>query len=76
MNIPKDFSKPINDLDRAALKHDICYRDSKDPSVRNRCDSTLSDAANRFLQKPKISTLDKVDANIVKAAMNLIKRKV
>jgi hypothetical protein len=72
---PQDWSKPINDLDRAALKHDICYRDFKDPQSRNHCDDKLSASAKQFLKKPNISTLDKIDAHIVTNAMKFIKRK-
>jgi hypothetical protein len=75
-DVPHDWSKPINDLDRGALKHDICYRNHKDPVNRNACDSTLARVAEQFSKKPGISTLDKVDAKIVTAAMKLIKRKV
>ena len=74
-DIPNDWSKPINDLDRAALQHDICYRDYKDAVHRNTCDSVLASKAKQFLNKPGISTLDKVDAHIVEKAMKLIKRK-
>ena len=51
-------------------------RDSSDPSVRNACDDKLKGVAKRFLNKPGISKLDKVDAVIVEKAINLIKRKV
>ena len=75
-NNPKDFSKPINDLDRAAYAHDLCYRDHTDAPTRNKCDADLTAKAKQFLNKPGISTLDKIDRNIVIKAMNLIKRKV
>ena len=75
-DVPHDWSKPINDLDRGAYDHDICYRDSTNASVRNACDDRLKGVAKRFLNKPGISKLDKVDAHIVTSAMNLIKRKV
>jgi hypothetical protein len=75
-DIPQDWSKPINDLDRAAYNHDICYRDSKDPQKRNSCDDILAQKAKQFLKKPNISALDRVDAHIVTNAMKLIKKKV
>ena len=74
-DVPHDWSKPINDLDRACYKHDIAYRDNKDNSSRNAADNVLSAAAKRFEGKPGISLLDKTDAKIVQKAMSLIKRK-
>lgn len=74
-DIPYDWSKPINDLDRGAYFHDICYREHKDPENRNICDKVLISVADKFLKKPGISTLDKIDAHIVDKAMKLIKRK-
>jgi len=65
----------INDLDHAAMFHDFAYK-SKDPTVRNRSDEVLYEKAKQYLTKPRLTTLDKIDANIVKAAMKLIKRKV
>ena len=74
-NTPQPWSKPKNALDAAAEKHDIAYRDYKDAAGRNRADQTLYQAAERYLQTPNLSTLDKIDGNIVMAAMKLIKRK-
>ena len=75
-DIPQNWSNPINDLDRAALKHDICYRDFKDPQNRNTCDDKLANSARMFLNKPGISALDKIDGHIVEKAMKLIRRKI
>lgn len=39
---PKPWSKPVNRVDHAAMKHDICYRDNKAPVVRqNLCDKKM-----------------------------------
>jgi len=65
----------INNLDHAAMFHDFAYK-SKDSAVRNKADLKLFNEADRYLKEPNLSFLDKVDANIVKAAMHLIKRKV
>jgi len=75
-DVPQQFSQPINDLDRGALQHDICYRDSTDPAVRNACDDKLVAKAKAFLHKKGISALDKIDVGIVIAAMKAIKHKV
>ena len=41
---PHPWSKPINRVDRAAMKHDICYRDNKLPRVRRElCDRQMVD---------------------------------
>ena len=74
-DVPYSWSEPINDLDKGAYHHDICYRDHKDPATRNACDKTLKSVAQQFERKPGISTLDKIDAKIVQKAMDLIKRK-
>lgn len=39
---PKDWSKPINRVDDAAYRHDICYAQNKDTKTRNEvCDKTM-----------------------------------
>ena len=64
----------INLLDNAAYYHDLAYK-SKDAATRNKADTTLSDAAEKYLTRSHLSALDKIDAKIVKTAMKLIKRK-
>jgi hypothetical protein len=64
----------INQLDNACMYHDAAYK-NKNPIARNQADSVLASKALQYLQKPGISTLDKIDGNIVTAAMKLIKRK-
>lgn len=64
----------INDLDHAAMYHDLAYLRSTDPQERNRADQVLKHAAESYLKKPNLTLLDKVDARIVKTAMDLIKR--
>ncbi len=53
--------------------HDYSYK-NKDSKARNTADKKLYEAAESYLKEPYLSTLDKVDANIVKVAMKLIKR--
>lgn len=39
---PKDWSKPINRVDEAAMHHDICYSKHKDTKTRNEvCDADM-----------------------------------
>jgi hypothetical protein len=65
----------INDLDHAAMYHDLAYK-NKDPVARNNADNILAEKAKQYLKKPGITTLDKIDAHIVEKAMKLIHRKV
>ncbi|GIY77727.1 DUF5679 domain-containing protein [Caerostris darwini] len=38
----KDFSKPINRVDKSAYNHDVCYSKNKDTKVRNEvCDQNM-----------------------------------
>lgn len=74
-NVPHNWSKPIYYLDQECYKHDLAYRDFKDPANRNIADKALISVANTFSKKTGISTLNKIDAKIVDKAMKLIKRK-
>ena len=39
---PKSWSKPINKVDEAAYRHDICYAKNKDTKTRNQvCDKNM-----------------------------------
>ena len=39
---PKEWSKPINRIDKAAYHHDICYLKNDDTETRNRvCDKNM-----------------------------------
>ena len=39
---PKEWSKPINRIDKAAYHHDICYLKNNDTEIRNRvCDKNM-----------------------------------
>ena len=39
---PKEWSKPINRIDKAAYHHDICYLKNNDTATRNRvCDKNM-----------------------------------
>jgi hypothetical protein len=75
-NTPQEWSKPKDELDAAALQHDIAYRDHKDPASRNAADKILQQKARQYLKKPNLSTLNRIDGHIVDKAMTIIKRKV
>ena len=65
----------INNLDHAAMFHDLAYLNSSDAAARNRADKKLYEQAEKYLKEPNLSFLDKADGFIVKSAMKLIKRK-
>ena len=44
---PKEWSKPINRVDKAAYHHDICYVKNKDAKTRNeKCDREMLEELN------------------------------
>ena len=59
---PKDNSKPINRVDEAAYKHDICYLKNKDTQTRNTvCDENML----KQLKFYNPSLREKIDRSIV-----------
>ncbi len=65
--------KSINVFDNACEKHDLAHK-NKDSKTRNTIDKKLYEAAGKYFKKPYLRTLDKVDANIVKVTIKLIKK--
>lgn len=63
----------LNLLDHYAYEYDKSYQ-SKNPEIRNKADQKLYEEAESYLKRPDLTMVDKVDANIVRAAMKLIKR--
>lgn len=60
----KEWSKPINRVDEAAYKHDVCYLKNKDTEVRNKlCDS---DMIKELDDIPNPSFRERMDRSIVK----------
>ena len=46
---PKEWSKPINRIDKAAYHHDICYLKNNDTETRNRvCDKNMLEEMNNI----------------------------
>lgn len=67
---PKQWSKPINRVDEAAMNHDICYLKNKDTKTRNKvCDKKMLQDLN--IINPSIR--ERVDKSIVE---NIIKAKM
>lgn len=61
---PKSWSKPINRVDKAAMKHDICYSTNKDTNTRNKiCDrNMINDLKN--ITNPSLR--ERIETGIVK----------
>jgi len=69
---PKEWSKPYNRVDEAAMKHDICYSQNKDTKSRNEiCDKKMLKDLNIF--NPTIrERIDRfIAGNSMKAKMTL-----
>ena len=61
---PKDWSIPINRVDDAADRHDICYAQNRDTKTRNEvCDKTMLGELNE-IQDPR--GREKIDKALVK----------
>ena len=69
---PHDWSKPINRVDQAAYKHDLCYRDNKSTSVRNSvCDKKMLDDLKRIMNP---SGRENLERGIVRKIIGTKKR--
>lgn len=61
---PKEWSKPINRVDQAAYKHDVCYLKNKDTETRNKvCDS---DMLRELDDIPNPTIRERLDRAVVK----------
>jgi hypothetical protein len=61
---------PINELDAAAMAHDIAYSMSKDLDSRHKADRKLIEVANRIISDPSTSPAKKRSATIVKILLS------
>lgn len=69
---PKSWSKPINRIDKAALKHDLCYRDNPDRKIRNKiCDKNMLDELDN-IENPTFR--EKTERLVVKSIIGTKKR--
>jgi len=62
--------KPINKLDEGCKKHDVFYRDHKETKERHIADDELANTANERIYANDASIGEKINAGLVKAAMN------
>ena len=62
-------TKPINVLDEGCFHHDLAYEKHKDVPNRNIADAELVKYADRQLQNPNASKVDKFNAGFVKKIM-------
>ena len=61
---PKAWSKPINRVDQAAYRHDLCYAKHKDTAARNSiCDKAMLASLDAI---PNPSVRERMDRSIVK----------
>ena len=69
---PKEWSKPINRVDEAAMNHDICYLKNKDTKTRNQiCDKKMLKDLN-ILDPTLRERIDKsIVGNLINAKMKL-----
>jgi hypothetical protein len=62
--------KPINKLDAGCQQHDIYYRDHKDTKNIYGSDTILANVANERIYASDASIAEKINAALVRAAMN------
>lgn len=63
------ITDPINQLDKGCMLHDIEYSKHSDKQGRHDADRELIKYADKVLQNPKSTTIQKRNANIVKAVI-------
>ena len=86
---PKEWSKPINRIDKAAYHHDICYLKNNDTETRNRvCDAnmleemkniynpTIRERMERGLVSTLIGTKKRFGWGVRKYGTDILKKKV
>ena len=70
---PKDWSRPINRVDTAALHHDLCYANHPDRKSRNEiCDSEMLRELDRITNPTLRERIDKgIVRDIINAKVNM-----
>ena len=69
---PKAWSKPINRVDEAAYRHDVCYAKHKDTASRNAiCDKAMLDSLDGI---PNPTARERLDRSIVRPIIGTKKR--
>ena len=67
---PVPGSEPINDIDRGAYAHDLCYLQNRDTKTRvSLCDPPLQQLAKEVQQNPQATYIQRGNAKIVETAM-------
>lgn len=64
------ITPPINDLDKAALSHDMSYVLNKDVETRNIADQILSEEAQKVITDRRSTSIQIANAKFVKAIMD------
>ena len=69
---PKPWSRPINRVDEAAYRHDLCYAKHKDTAARNSiCDKTMLASLDAI---PNPTARERLDRSIVRPIIGTKKR--
>ena len=70
---PKEWSKPVNRVDRAAYYHDLCYAKHPDTKTRNEiCDREMLKELGEITDPSLRERLDRgLVSNLIKAKVNL-----
>lgn len=68
---PQSWSKPINDVDKSAYHHDLCYGQFTSTKDRNNiCDKVMIEDMDGIIRDKKQNWRTKADAYIVKGAIS------
>ena len=70
---PKEWSKPVNRVDRAAYYHDLCYAKHPDTKTRNKiCDREMQKELGQITDPSPRERLDRgLVSNLIKAKVKL-----
>lgn len=66
---PKEWSKPIDEVDQLAYHHDLAYRDNKDLPSRHAADRKMIEGLNQIVNDKKIPFGTRQSAKLVNAIM-------
>jgi hypothetical protein len=78
---PKDWSKPINKVDKAAFHHDVCYLKNKDTQTRNMvCDKNMLEELDGIVnpslrERLDRSIVEKIIGTKIRFGMGTLKKK-
>lgn len=71
---PKEWSKPVNKADAAALDHDLCYGTLKTTKQRKQCDNTMIKRLDKIRKNKKNKFSTRGDAFVIGQIMKTKRR--